>query len=175
MFDFQKNDSKQHASNVFDSFIRSVNEQFNIKSFRYGAISSTYSFSNVPNPLRGWTVSIDKNNRVIVKTYKNTLTSLGQIIRITPKKSASLCPVKKGDTTPDERALFNTILQKLIVKTFGVEKHEFSVSTVDDYISYFSVSIDITEMTPEKLQLLSAMFSISDFMPRATSLSNYAL
>ena len=62
MFNFQKDTNQQHASNVFESFISSVNEQFHIKSDKHHTLSTEYLFSPVPNPLCGW--SIKKSTKI---------------------------------------------------------------------------------------------------------------
>lgn len=139
MFNFQKDTNQQHASNVFESFISSVNEQFHIKSDKHHTLSTEYLFSPVPNPLCGWSIKINKDNRVIVNTHRATLTSLNNIMRITPRNHKLLSPQERGKATNEEELTIKAKMKNLVSKSFDIKKADITVTLINEY-TLFSLS-----------------------------------
>ena len=85
MYDFEKSKTKQHASNVYNSFVQSIKEQFII--FSENQEADNYSFSTSKDYFYGWNVSIiDDAERVIVRAQALPLDALAKVIKMTPAR-----------------------------------------------------------------------------------------
>lgn len=176
MFDFEISESKQHASNVFSSFVSCIRAQFVICSERES--TKEYKFSSTPIYPRGWSVAIeDESDHVIIKTQVILPDDLIRTFKMTPARKKAITPSHPTKFLPDEFGAMKKSMAGLIAKKYGFKKSEIiiNIDSAGDDKTGFVFTINITEMTDAKLSFISNLLTASNFKPRATQKHNYKL
>lgn len=176
MYDFEKSKTKQHASNVYNSFVQSIKEQFII--FSENQEADNYSFSTSKDYFYGWNVSIiDDAERVIVRAQALPLDALAKVIKMTPARKKSLTTLHPTKFSRDEFDAMKTSMATLVAKKYGFKKDEIAISSglYAHESCGFMFTINITEMTSSKLNFISDLLKASNFLPCPSKTNHYAM